>query len=583
MAQDNQQTDIAALGRLIRVARGEEPADLLVTGGELVNVISGEVYPANVAICDGRVAGIGPEYTEGREVINASGRFVLPGLIDAHMHLESSLLTPAQFARAVLPHGTTAVVVDPHELANVMGMDGVRYILEASDGLPLDLFAMASSCVPATHMETAGAAFGSAEIGELLGWDRVIGVAEMMNVPAVLSGEKEALNVLANARARRVPVDGHAPGLSGMDLVAYAAAGVRSDHECTTPEEAAEKLRLGMWLMIREGSAARNMEALLPVVTDANHRRCLLVSDDTHAHDLVRRGHMNHALREAVRLGLDPVRAVQMVTINAAEAMGLGERGALVPGYRADLVLVDDLTAFKVSTVVKDGKLAVQGGDLIAALPVKASPAMYDTVRTGDITVDHFRIPFNAHDEAHVIGLTRSQLVTEDRLLPLKVVDGHAVSDPARDILKVAVIERHKATGNVGLGFVQGLGLNAGAIASSVSHDSHNLIVVGTNDADMLSCVDQLRQMGGGFVAMLDGKVKGVLPLPIAGLLSDAPLEEVVEQGAKMREVAARLGIHLPAPFISLSFLALPVIPELKITDHGLVNVTRFQLTDLLA
>ncbi len=569
-----------ALARRIRVARGEAPADLLITGGKLVNVASGEIYPANVAICGGFVAGIGPDYTDGNEVIDASGRYILPGLIDAHMHLESAMLTPPEFARAVVPHGTTTIIIDPHEIANVLGLPGIRYILEASKNLPLDLLVTASSCVPATHMETAGATLGPNEIDELLGWDRVVGLAEMMNVPAVLAGAPQALDMIESAHRRGLPIDGHAPGLSGMDAAAYVAAGVRTDHECTTQEEAKEKLRLGMILMIREGSAARNMEDLLPVVTDHNWRRCLLVSDDTHPHDLVARGHMNHSLKKAVSLGMDPVRAVQMVTLNSAEAFGLKNTGAVLPGYRADICLVDDLENFAVKTVIKDGKQVVQDGRLIANPPRLDDPSVYKSIRTGPITAASFAIPL-ATKKARVIGITPDQLTTLALEEVVKTENGHAVADVKNDILKLAVVERHHATGNVGLGLVKGFGLKKGAFASSVAHDSHNLIVLGVNDADMVAAVDALRDMGGGFVIVVDGKIEGALPLPVAGLMSDAPLEKVAKIGGKLREIARALGVPHPAPFVTLSFLALPVIPELKLTDQGLVDVGNFRLTDL--
>ena len=568
------------LARVIRVARREIPADLLLKGGQLVNVASGEIYPANVAICGDTVAAIGLEYTEGREVIDLDGGYVLPGLIDAHMHIESSLLTPAEFTRAVLPHGTTSIIIDPHEIANVLGLTGIRYILDSSRDLPLNLYVMASSCVPATDMETAGAAFGSDEIRELLGWDRVIGLAEMMNVPAVLGGAPETLSMLAEAQARRAPIDGHSPGLSGPDVVAYAAAGIRSDHECTTPEEALEKLRLGMYLMIREGSAARNMADLLPVVTDANYRRCLMVSDDTHPRELVTRGHMDHALRKAVSLGLDPVRAVQMITINAADAFSLDRMGAVLPGYRADVVCVRDLTDFETQLVVKDGNTVVLNGTIIPTIQGRKDPSVYKSIRTGTVNEATLRMPLEG-EKARVIGLTGSQLTTRNLVERVRTEDGCVVSDTDNDILKLAVVERHHATGNVGLGLVKGLGLRRGAMASSVSHDSHNLIVAGTNDRDMVACVDALRNLGGGFVVVADGETLGTLPLPVAGLMSESPLEEVAAQGQHLREVARELGVTLPAPFISLSFLALPVIPELKLTDKGLVDVTRFSLVGL--
>jgi len=571
-----------SLGQVIRVARGDAPADLLITGGQLVNVASGEVYGANVAIVGDTIAAIGPDYRDGLNVIDAAGRFVLPGLIDAHMHLESSLLTPSEFARTVLPHGTTAIVIGPHEIANVLGLSGIRYILESSRDIPLSLFVMASSCVPATDMETAGATLGEKEIRELLGWERVIGLAEMMNVPAVLGGAPLAMGMLAAARERGMPVDGHAPGLSGPDVVAYAAAGIRSDHECTTAAEGLEKLRLGMYLMIREGSAAKNMEALLPVVTDGNYRRCLLVSDDTHPHDLVENGHIDHALRKAVRLGADPVRAVQMVTINAAEAFGRKDLGAVLPGYKADVVLVDDLKDFAVDTVVRHGRPVVLGGRLCVDIPRRQDPSVYKSICTGPVSAASFRMPLEGR-RARVIGLTEDQLVTRSLVETVKVQGGCAVSDPKRDILKLAVVERHHASGNVGLGLVKGFGLKRGAMGSSVAHDSHNLVVVGTNDDDMAACVAALTEMGGGFAVVVDGRVEARLALPVAGLMSEEPAEEVAARDRELREVAARLGVVPKAPFITLSFLALPVIPELKLTDRGLVDVTRFRLTDLAA
>jgi len=571
-----------SLGQVIRVARGDAPADLLITGGQLVNVASGEVYGANVAIVGDTIAAIGPDYRDGLNVIDAAGRFVLPGLIDAHMHLESSLLTPSEFARTVLPHGTTAIVIDPHEIANVLGLSGIRYILESSRDIPLSLFVMASSCVPATDMETAGATLGEKEIRELLGWERVIGLAEMMNVPAVLGGAPLAMGMLAAARERGMPVDGHALGLSGPDVVAYAAAGIRSDHECTTAAEGLEKLRLGMYLMIREGSAAKNMEALLPVVTDGNYRRCLLVSDDTHPHDLVENGHIDHALRKAVRLGADPVRAVQMVTINAAEAFGRKDLGAVLPGYKADVVLVDDLKDFAVDTVVRHGRPVVLGGRLCVDIPRRQDPSVYKSICTGPVSAASFRMPLEGR-RARVIGLTEDQLVTRSLVETVKVQGGCAVSDPKRDILKLAVVERHHASGNVGLGLVKGFGLKRGAMGSSVAHDSHNLVVVGTNDDDMAACVAALTEMGGGFAVVVDGRVEARLALPVAGLMSEEPAEEVAARDRELREVAARLGVVPKAPFITLSFLALPVIPELKLTDRGLVDVTRFRLTDLAA
>ncbi len=571
------------LRRLIRVARGEEPPDLLLRGGWVLNVFTGEILPADVALCGGRIAGIGEDYHAGREVLDLAGACLLPGFIDAHVHIESSLLSPPEYARVVLPRGTTTVVCDPHEMANVLGLDGVRYILQSSASIPLNVFVTASSCVPATGMETAGARFDAEEISSILSWDRVVGLAEMMNVPGVLSGSPPEMEKLLAARRKGRPVDGHAPLLRGLDLNAYVAAGIRTDHESTLPEEALEKLRAGMILMIREGSAARNLETLLPVVTPKNARRCLLVSDDTHPRDLLLEGHMDYRLRKAVSLGIDPVTAVRMVTLNPAEALGLDRLGAIAPGYRADVVAVDDLREFGVRVVVKDGRVAVRDGRLEVAIPrVGDLERVRKTMQVRPFGVETFRIPLQGN-RVRVIGLTPDQLTTEQLVEEVRTVDGAVEADPSRDLLKLAVIERHRGTGNVGLGLVRGFGLRRGAMASSVAHDSHNLIVVGANDRDMWIAVRHLIEINGGHTVVADGEILETLPLPIAGLLSDRPVEEVVETEERLLEAVRQLGVTIASPFITLSFLALPVIPELKLTDQGLVDVRRGERVGLEA
>jgi adenine deaminase len=560
---------------LIAMARGEEPADLWLKNAQVVNVLSAEIHPADVAIYDGRVVGFG-QY-EARQTIDLEGRYLCPGFIDGHVHLESSMVQPSEFARAVVPHGTTAVVADPHEIANVLGLDGVRYILEASEGLPLTVYVMLPSCVPATEMETAGAELSAADLATLLDHPHVLGLAEMMNFPGVLFRVPEVLEKIGMAGQR--PVDGHAPGLSGKDLNAYVAAGVRSDHECTTLDEAREKLRLGMHIFIREGTTARNLRNLLPLVTPANARRCHFVTDDRHPEDLLSEGHIDDLVRKAVTQGLDPVIAVQMASINTAEYFGLQNVGAIAPGYRADLLVVDDLERFGIAQVFADGQLVAEEGRF---LPPPAEFPRVPLESTMHLDLGNLDFSIAAGEgPAKVIGVIPEQVITEKLSAQVPVKNGQAVADPARDLLKMAVVERHRNTGNVGLGFVKGFGLRKGAIASSVAHDSHNIVVVGSDDADMRAAVEAVVEMGGGQVVMADGQVKTRLPLPIAGLMSDQPLEEVRDRIEALTAAAQELGCVLPDPLMTMSFLALPVIPSLKLTDKGLVDVEQFAVVPL--
>ena len=563
------------LEALIAVARGDEPADLLLKNARLVNVFAGEIHPADIALAGGRVLGWGAY--QARRTVDLEGRFVCPGLIDAHVHLESAMVRPAEFARAVVPHGTTAVVCDPHEIANVLGLDGVRYILEASEGLPLQVYVMAPSCVPATHMETAGAELTAADIEALWRYERVIGLAEMMNFPGVLFRVPAVLEKIQAAGRR--PIDGHAPGLSGLDLNAYAAAGVRSDHESTMLEEAREKLRRGMHVMIREGSTARNLRALLPVATAGKARYCHFCTDDRHPDTLLSEGHIDDVVRKAIAQGLDPVTAVQMATINTAEYFRLQHLGAVAPGYQADLLVLDDLERVQVAQVYARGELVAEGGDFLssaAALPQTAiPPSMHVDPAATDLSIAA------GPGAARVVGIIPEQVVTEDLRLVPTTAGGQVVSDPERDLLKMAVVERHRGTGNVGLGLVRGMGLRRGAIASSVAHDSHNLVLVGASDDDMRAALTAVVDMGGGQVVVADGEVHAACPLPIAGLMSDRPLEEVRDRVEALTHAAHALGCGLPDPLMTLSFLALPVIPALKLTDKGLVDVGRFELVPL--
>jgi adenine deaminase len=516
---------------------------------------------------------------QAREEMDLEGKYVCPGLMDAHVHLESSMVKPAEYARAVVPLGTTSVICDPHEIANVLGLEGVQYILDASEGLPLHVYVMVPSCVPATQMETAGAELTAADVVELFEQERVLGLAEMMNFPGVLYRVPSVLAKMAAAGDR--PIDGHAPGLSGLDLNAYVAAGIGSDHECTTLEEAREKLRRGMHILIREGTTARNLHALLPLVTAANARLCHFCTDDRHPHTLLDKdqGHVDDVVRKAIAWGLDPVTAIRMASINTAEYFRLRGVGAVAPGYRADLLVLSDLEAVKVDQVYAAGRLVAERGNLLASgagFPqVPLQPSVDVDLSALDFTIATGEGP------ARVIGVIPEQVITKALRLDPTAKDGQVVSDPARDILKIAVVERHHRTGNVGLGLVQGVGLKRGAIASSVAHDSHNLVVIGTSDDEMQAAVAAIVEMGGGKVVVAGGEVQAACPLPIAGLMSDRPLEEVANQVEALTHAARALGCTLSDPLMTMSFLALPVIPDLKLTDLGLVDVNQFDLVPL--
>ncbi len=566
-----------SLEATIAVARGEEPADLLLKNAQLVNVLSGEIHPADVGVYDGKVVGFGPY--QARHVVDLEGRFVCPGLMDAHVHLESSMVQPAEFARAVVPLGTTSVICDPHEIANVLGLDGIQYILDASDGLPLHVYVMVPSCVPATHMETAGAELTAADVAKLMGQERVLGLAEMMNFPGVLYRVPSVLEKLRAAGDR--PIDGHAPGLSGLDLNAYIAAGIGSDHECTDLQEAREKLRRGMHILIREGTTARNLHALLPLVTPANARLCHFCTDDRHPDTLLDKdqGHVDDIVRKAIAWGLDPVTAIQMASINTAGYFQLRGVGAVAPGYRADMLVLEDLEAVQVAQVYSAGTLVAESDRSLASRSsfpeVPLQPSVHVDLSALDFTIAAGEGP------ARVIGVIPEQVVTEDLRMEPTRKDGTVISDPARDLLKIAVVERHHRTGNIGLGLVSGVGLKRGAIASSVAHDSHNIVVIGANDGEMRAAVAAVAEMGGGQVVIAGGEVQAACPLPIAGLMSDQPLEEVAAQVEALTGTSHALGCTLPDPLMTMSFLALAVIPSLKLTDKGLVDVAKFDFVPL--
>jgi adenine deaminase len=563
--------------RRIAVARGDEPADIILSGGRVLSVFTGELLEADVAIVGRHVAGVGPGY-EGLERVDLSGQILLPGFVEGHMHLESTKLTIDEFARAALPWGTTTVVLDPHEIANVFGLDGVRAMLRSADDVPLDVFVMVSSCVPASPFESNGATITPADIARFLAEEpNAIGLAEMMDFPAVVAGHEDALAKLEAASGRHI--DGHAPGLSGRALNAYLAAGVMSDHECTTYEEALEKRRLGMWIMIREGSAARNLEAILPVVLEHGPSNSLLCTDDLEPDHLLEEGHVNDVIRKAVAAGCPPADAILMGTLNAARYHRLPERGAIAPGYLADVVAVRDLVTFRPTKVWKGGRLVADDLRAIDIPTARLPDWMRGSVHIDELGPDDFAIV--ADGRIRVIGVEPRQIVTRALVEDPLVRDGKAVADPQEGRAKIAVIERHRDTGRMGLGFVRGFGLRRGALATTLAHDAHNLVVVGVDDTDMAAAANRLRQIGGGQVVIADGAELAEVPCAFGGLLSDLPVEEVAMRTRRVEKAAEQIGATLPSPFAAMSFLALSVVPELKLTDRGLVDVDRFELVPL--
>ncbi|WP_428938138.1 adenine deaminase [Fontivita pretiosa] len=566
---------------LLAVARGDWPADLLLSNGQIVNVFCGQIERADIAIAGDRIAGIGPGY-RAREVIDLNGSFVAPGLIDSHVHIESSLCVPGQFASAVVPRGVTTVVTDPHEIANVAGIEGIRFMIQASRGLPLRVVVMASSCVPATDMASSGARLDAGELAQLLEQGEVHGLAEVMNYPGVIAADPQVAAKLQAFCGR--PRDGHAPGLGGKALNAYVAAGIGSDHECVSVDEAAEKLARGMYILIRQASTARNLDALLPLVRAANSRRICFCTDDRQPADLLDEGSIDHMVRRAIAHGIDPIEALRMATLNPSEWFGLHDRGAIAPGRLADLIIFDDLANPQARLVYSGGVLAARDGRPCSVAGVQPT-AIPDTVRARCILSCHtpnLRVRARSA-RIRVIGAQAEQLVTEHLIFDATIHDGYVVPDPTRDILKIAVIERHGRGGGIGLGFIHGLGLTRGAIAGTVAHDHHNLIVIGADDESMLTAIRAIVNMGGGgLCAAANQQVLASLPLPVAGLMSDRPITEVRVAYDRLLHAARRdLGSCLRDPFMTMSFMALEVIPKLKLTDKGLVDVENFRFVDL--
>ncbi len=560
---------------IIRFARGDEPADFLFENARVVNVLSGEVIETGVATVRSRIVGLG-DY-EAKQVVDLGGAYLAPGLIDAHVHIESSLVPPAEYAGAVVPSGTTTVITDPHEIANVLGLDGIRFLFENAKRGPLSMYVMASSCVPATDMETNGANLRSYDLASFKADPWVLGLAEVMNFPGVISGDSEVMEKLDGFSD--MVIDGHCPGLTGKQLAAYVAAGCQSDHECTSVEEAQEKLRLGLTIFIREATNAHNLKTLLPLITPSNHHRICFCTDDRQPADLLDQGHIDFMVRTAIEEGIDPITALRMATWNTADYFRLHDRGAITPGRRADFIVFDDLQAPRAKAVYRGGKLVARDGQMTE--PASSNPE-YPLRSTMNVNWDKVEFAVRAKGEsARVIGIVPNQLVTEDLTEKLSIHGGYALSDPGRDLLKMAVIERHRSSGAVGKGFVKGMGLREGALASSVAHDHHNIVVIGADDGSMWSAARRVAELGGGMVVANGQQVLAEVPLPYAGLMSDKPIEVVRAQLDEAIEAAHDLGSGLHDPFMAMSFLALEVIPHLKLTDRGLVDVDEFELVPL--
>jgi adenine deaminase len=581
------------LKKMMDVASGRRKASLVLKGGTIVNVFTERTEVGDIAIEDGCIAGIG-EY-DGLTNIDMAGRFICPGFIDGHIHIESSMVSPPEFERAVLPHGTTAVITDPHEIGNVAGCQGVDYMLKATEGLALDAFFVMPSCVPSTGLDESGAVLGAEDIKPYYENPRVLGLAEVMNSVGVVAGQEDLLEKLREAGTRGKVIDGHAPFLGGNQLNAYVCSGVWSDHECSDAGEALEKFGRGQWIMIREGTAARNLEALMPLFEAPYYERCMLVTDDKHPGDLISMGHIDYIIRKAVSLGADPIRAIKMGTFNAARYFGLKDRGAVMPGLRADLAVLGDLKEFRVEVVYKDGVLAAKDGAMITDCGVPASddgpgsfadsaasgretafPRVFDSFHMDEVTQEDLVLERKGTMQ-RVIQFKPHELLTEERLVPWQDMPGLAPGvNTEQDIVKAAVFERHLHTGHRGLGFVGGYGLKKGAVATSVAHDSHNLIVVGTNDNDMVLAANTVRKNGGGLAVVLDGEVLGELALPIGGIMSRLSVQEVDEQLEALKTRTRELGISSDIdPFMTLAFVSLPVIPKLRINTYGIIDVDR--------
>ena len=566
-----------SIENIIETAKGNNNADLVIKNVNLINVLSEEIYITDVAIKDGIIAGIGSDYVGNKE-IDGTGKYLSPSFIDGHVHIESSMLLPSEFAKMVVPSGTTTVIADPHEISNVIGLHGISFMREASKDLPLDVFMMLPSCVPASPYETSGFELNAYDLSLLIDCDWVLGIAEMMNFPGVVNQDKEVISKLKLGLHKNKRIDGHAPYLSDKNLCAYVAAGVSSDHECTNPVEAIEKLRLGMYIMIREGSAAKDLDALIPVLKEHPTRKCIFVTDDRYPSAL--KEHINMMVRRSVEKGVNPIKAIQMASINTAEYFGLKNLGAIAPSYKADMLLFDNLTDFKPTMVIKNGEIVAENGKIIVDIESKVLSSLRGTVNIRWLDKEDLKIEAKSN-KVKAIEVTDGQLVTKCVEANINVNDGYAESNIEEDVLKILVIERHKASGNIGKGFVKGFGLKSGAIASTIAHDSHNMIVIGTNDDDMLKAIKELVKSQGGKVIVNNGDVVAKLELPIAGLMSQEPAENVIQKGEELKQGEELIGCSLTEPFMTMAFLSLSVIPELKLTDKGLMDVLNCEFTEL--
>jgi adenine deaminase len=569
--------DRRKLSNVIDVARRRKAADVLIKNAKIVNVFNESIEEGNIAIAEGIIAGIG-NYEEGSTIYDVNGAFVAPSFIDSHMHIESTMLIPTEFAKAVVPLGTTTAIVDPHEIANVAGIPGIQFMINASKDLPMDIYFMLSSCVPATNLETSGAILYAEDLAVLKNHEKVLGLAEMMNYPGVINKDPEILDKILLFRDGII--DGHSPTLSGYELNAYLSAGILADHECTTKEEALEKLSKGMWIMMREGSVTRDVMSLLPVLNDKTKHRFLLCTDDKHPEDLISEGHLNYAIKLLVENGIPLPTAVRLATLNPSLFFGFRRKGGVAPGYIADLVVFGNLN--KMSLVFKEGALVAKDGKaLFDVEEPRHDDAVKNTINLKAATFEKLKVA-NKGKKIRVIGLRHDSIVTDELIVTPKVEDGFVVSDTENDVIKIAVFERHKATGKVSVGFIKGLGLKKGAFATSIAHDSHNIIVAGENDRDMLLAVSQLEAIGGGIAIAKDGAVLDYLALPYGGLMTNRSVYEVAEVLERLHKIAHNeLGVTYPDPFMALAFMHLAVIPKLKITDSGLVDVEKFTFVDL--
>lgn len=562
----------------IEVSKEEREGDIILKNVKVINVFDNSIEEGDIIIYENEIVGVG-KYNKAREIYNLKGYYASPGLIDSHIHIESTSLVPGEFAKAVIPQGTLCVIADPHEIANVAGIRGIKYMLNASDGLPMDIFFMLPSCVPSSPYENSGARLNIEHLYPFLSNERVLGLGEMMNYPGVLNYDLDVLKKLEYFKNKII--DGHSPFLLGNNLNAYITAGVKSDHECTNLPEAREKLKKGMWIMIREGSAAKDLDALFPLIDTNTYPNILLCTDDRHPGDLIKEGHINSILKKLVKKGLDPVLSIRLATINPSRYFGLTKIGAIAPNYFANVIIFSDLVNFEPLLVFYHGNLvAKEGNPMFSYERTKSEGGVKNTVNIKTLTYDKVKIKA-LKEYINVIGASSNSLITEKYVLKAKIDDGYVVSDIKRDILKIVVVERHKATGNVGIGFIKGFKLKSGAIASSIAHDHHNIISIGTNDKDILLAITILESYGGGISIAKDGKILHLLTLPYGGLMTDRSAREVNEEYKKLLFIAKKLGTELEDPFMTLSFMALPVIPHLKITDIGLVDTDNFKVISI--